>query len=112
MMSILGIGLDAEIRANLASLNTFDDEVVYLDKLDDAGPLFSSEDVSLVLVDSHASDHLREDMNHLLGETSLTTRIILITHPSDMLSTETYAALGITTLDSPVTAEKLEEAIN
>jgi len=112
MMSILGIGLDAELKNSLSNMDSLEEEVICLDHLEQASPLFESEDVSLILVDSHATNHLKEDMNQLLGETPLTTKIILITHPSDMLSSEAYTALGITTLDSPVSSETLDQVIS
>jgi hypothetical protein len=60
-----------------------------------------SDDISLIIIDSKASKRLAEDIGRLLGSTLLTTKILILTHPDDLINRENYSALGVFTQKSP-----------
>lgn len=111
-MTILGIGLDSRLSKSLSDLENRGFNAVRAENLVEAGTILSQMDLEVVMVDSHATTRIREDINTLLAETPLTTKIVLITHASDMISTETFRALGVKTIKSPATAQELEQLLS
>lgn len=111
-MTILGIGLESDTSASLSSLEKKGFQAIYIESFDDAEEVVDSTDLFAVMVDSHASAKIREDINLLLAETPLTTKIVLITHPSDMISRESFQALGVQTIDSSISVDELESLLS
>ncbi len=109
--TILAIGLEAELLNSLTQGSSPDPDIVAATSFDEALAMLRTADVSTVLIDSRSSSQLREDVNMLLADTPVTTTIVLIIHPSDFVSPEIYAALGVRTLESPVSAETLTQAL-
>lgn len=110
MHTILAIGLESELMDRLV-LGDDAPEVVSLNSFQEALPLLTTAEVSTVLIDSRSSSQLRDDVSMLLADTPVTTTIILVMHPSDFVSAEMFSALGVKTLQSPVTHEALCEAM-
>lgn len=107
--TILAIGLTSDLVRELVSTNGAN--IVTADSFQEATPLLMAADVSTILIDSRSSSRLRNDINMLLADTPVTTTIVLITHPSDLISAETYSALGVKTVQSPTSAEMINEAL-
>lgn len=107
--TILAIGLTSELVRELVSTNGAN--IVTADSFQQATPLLAAADVSTILIDSRSSSQLRDDINMLLADTPVTTTIVLITHPSDLISAETYSALGVKTVQSPTSVEMINEAL-
>ena len=61
----------------------------------------ANDDISLIIIDSKASKCLAEEIIQLLGSTLLTTKILILTHPDDLINRENYSALGVLTQSSP-----------
>ncbi|MBD3647421.1 MAG: hypothetical protein HUJ31_08230 [Pseudomonadales bacterium] len=108
--TILAIGLQPELQDQL-STGKSEPQVVSTNSFQEALPLLTTSDVSMILIDSRSSSQLRDDVSMLLADTPVTTTIILVMHPSDLVSAEVFSALGVKTLQSPVTHEALCEAM-
>lgn len=111
-MTILGIGLESDTSASLSSLQKRGFQTINIDSFDQAEEVVDSTELFAVMVDSHASSKIREDINLLLAETPLTTKIVLITHPSDMISKESFQALGVKTVESDISVDDLESLLS
>lgn len=110
-MTILGIGLEPDTSQALVILEKKGFHTIHATSFEEAERIVGNTDVSAVLVDSHATSSIKDDINKLLAETPITTKIFLITHPRDMISTEQFSALGIKTLDSLVSGDDLEQML-
>lgn len=107
--TILAIGLTSELVAEL--VNTNGANIVTAENFQQAVPLLVAADISTILIDSRSSCQLRNDINMLLADTPVTTTIVLIIHPSDLISAETYSALGVKTINSPTSVDVINEAL-
>lgn len=108
--TILAIGLDPDLEAELTRQNQA--YIVTAVSFQEALRLLDTTDVSTILIDSRSSSQLRADINVLLADTPVTTSIVLITHPFDLVSPESYSALGVKTIHGPASVEKIEEALS
>ncbi|MCB1643852.1 MAG: hypothetical protein KDI36_00295 [Pseudomonadales bacterium] len=110
-MAILSVGLTPETVTELKNLPTL--ELMQTTSVEEASKLIEdTDDVSTVMVDSHASSALLDDVNALLGHTPVTTRIVVIAHPNDMLNRASYSALGVTVLSAPFSSEELRQILS
>lgn len=108
--TVLTIGLDPDLETELGHQNRTN--IVATVSFQKALQLLAKTDVSTILIDSRSSSQLRADINMLLADTPVTTSIILITHPFDLVSAESYAALGVRTIRGPASAEEIEEVLS
>ena len=109
MISIIGIGLSAAIQRAIQDLSLPPRALEFCETFATASDFLCSEDLSMVLFDSHATNRLRQDVNDLLGDTPLTTKLVMITHPDDMISLEPFHSLGIRTLNHPIKSTDLRD---
>ncbi|MEX2489604.1 MAG: hypothetical protein WD356_08790 [Pseudomonadales bacterium] len=105
--TVLTIGLDPDLETELAHQNRTN--IVTTVSYQEALELLATTDVSTILIDSRSSSQLRADINMLLADTPVTTSIVLITHPFDLVSAESYAALGVKTIHGPASVERIQE---
>jgi len=110
-MTILGIGLEQGTLNSLSALADRGFQTIETTSFEEAGKVVDNTDVYAVLVDSHATQKIREDINRLLAETPVTTKIVLVTHPKDMISCEQFKALGVNTIDSKITSDDLVQLL-
>lgn len=111
-MTVLGIGLDSGMSESLSNLKIKGFETIRTENFAEAEDILDNTDLAAIMVDSRASPKIREDINALLAETPLTTTIVLVVHPSDMISTETFQALGVKTIGSPASADDLAQLLS
>lgn len=107
--TILAIGLEPALLNQLTKGSACN--LVTAQSFQEAIPLLTTAEVSSVLIDSQSSSQLRSDINLLLADTPVTTSIVLILHPTDFVSAESYSALGVKTLESPVSSDALTEVL-
>ena len=104
--NILAIGLDTGLTDQLN--NAHPSQVITTECCDEAINVLRLWDINTIVMDSHASDDAREDVEKLLSVTPMTTKIVLITPATDITSNEEFSNLGVTTLTGPVSEAELE----
>ena len=104
--NILAIGLNTRLIDELN--NAHPSQVIATECCDEAINVLRLWDIITIVMDSHASDDVKEDVEKLLSVTPMTTKIVLITSATDITANEEYSNLGVTTLTGPVSEAELE----
>ena len=104
--NILAIGLNSGLIDQLN--NTHPSKVIITECCDEAINVLRLWDIITIVMDSYASDDVREDVEKLLSVTPMTTKIVLITPATDITANQEFSNLGVTTLTGPISEVDLE----
>ena len=114
MLTVLDISLDPLVRDQLhavAATSASSVQVHHVESAQEAQLHISDHDVEIILVDVRALPKLRKEINELLASTSLTTKIILLESPEEIVDLEPFSHLGLDKVSLPLTLEKLKQLI-
>ncbi|HJN52757.1 MAG: hypothetical protein QGI68_10500 [Pseudomonadales bacterium] len=113
-MLILDISLDPSLRNQLCTvLETSGSplQIYHSETTQEALVQISDHDIDIILVDVRDLPRLRKEINELLASTSLTTKIVLLESPEEIVDLEPFAHLGLETISLPLSLEKLKKVI-
>ncbi len=113
-MLILDISLDPAVMNQLRAVLATSDPSVQIhhsETTQEALVHISEHDIDMILVDVRVLPKLRKEINELLANTSLTTKIILLESPEEIIDLEPFSHLGLETISLPLSLEKLQEVI-
>lgn len=114
MVAILDISLNSDLKEQLQAVTSsgeLDLEVHHSETTEEALVQINDYDIDVILVDVRVLPKLRKEINELLANTSLTTRIILLESPDEVVNVERFSQMGLKTIYLPLDSAKLKEAI-
>jgi len=114
MLTILDISLDPSVRDQMRAVLATSDSSVHIhhsETTQEALLHISNHDIDVILVDVRVLPKLRKEINELLANTSLTTKIILLESPEEIVDLEPFSHLGLETISLPLSLDKVKEAI-
>lgn len=113
-MLILDISLDPSVRDQLRAVLATSGSSVQIhhsETSEEALAHINDHDIDIILVDVRVLPKLRKEINELLASTSLTTKIILLESPEEIVDLEPFAHLGLERVSLPLSLEKLKKLI-
>jgi DNA-binding NarL/FixJ family response regulator len=114
MLTILDISLDTYVKEQLQAAHQSGDadvEFHHSETTQEALDHISDHDIDVILVDVRVLPKLRKEINELLANTPLTTKIILLESPDEVVNLEPFAHLGLKSIPLPLSPAELQEAI-
>ena len=115
MITVLDISHDPSVRDQLRAVlatSSSTAQIHHSETTQQALDHISNHDIDIILVDVRVLPKLRKEINDLLANTSLTTKIILLESPEEIVDLEPYSHLGLQTTCLPLSLKKLEELIS
>lgn len=114
MVTILDISLDPTVRDQLRAVLASGDasiQIHHSETTEEALDHIRTHDIDIIMVNVRVLPKLRKEINELLANTPLTTKIILLESPEEIVDLEPFSHLGLETISLPLSLQKLQKLI-